>query len=161
MIGKRLTREQAHQKLKHYCAYQERSHREVKDKAYAYGLFRKEVDEVISELIQEDYLNEERYAIAFAGGKFRMKQWGKIKIRYELKQKGVSEYCIRKALSEIPDKEYKKTFEQVATKKWGSIKGAGTNRFVKMSKTRDYLLQRGFEKELVTAFIQSKGKDSK
>ncbi|OYW17150.1 MAG: RecX family transcriptional regulator, partial [Sphingobacteriales bacterium 12-47-4] len=84
MPVQRLTPAQALQKLKHYCAYQERSHSEVKEKAYGFGLHRQEVDEVISALIQEDYLNEERFAIAFAGGKFRMKGWGRAKIKYEL-----------------------------------------------------------------------------
>lgn len=155
---KKLTKEQAHQKLKHYCAYQERSHSEVKEKAYSFGLRETEVEELLSELIQEDYLNEERFAIAFAGGKFRMKQWGKVKIKYELKQRQVSEYNIRRALKEIEEEAYQKTFQQVATKRWNSIKGAGVNHFVKMSKTRDYLIQKGYEMELVNGFIHSKEK---
>src|ERR1700709_2489168 len=95
---KKLTREQAMQKARHYCAYQERSHYEVKQKLYSFGLHKIEVEESLSGLIEEDYLNEERFAIQFAGGHFRMKQWGRVKIRYELKQKQVSEYCIKKAL---------------------------------------------------------------
>lgn len=149
MPVQRLTPAQALQKLKHYCAYQERSHQEVREKAYAYGLSSKEVEEVISALIQEDYLNEERFALAFAGGKFRMKAWGRVKIKYELKQKRVSEYCIRKALQSIDEEAYQKVLEELAEKKWKSIRGSGVNGFVKMSKTRDYLLQRGFERDLV------------
>lgn len=152
-VSRTLTPQQALQKLKHYCAYQERSHSEVKEKAYGFGLRRQEVDEVISELIQEDYLNEERFAIAFAGGKFRMKGWGRVKIKYELKQRKVSEYCIRKALQEIDETIYQKTLETLAKKKWSSIRGAGTNAFVKMSKTRDYLMQRGFEASLINEVI--------
>lgn len=152
-VSRTLTPQQALQKLKHYCAYQERSHSEVKEKAYGFGLRRQEVDEVISELIQEDYLNEERFAIAFAGGKFRMKGWGRVKIKYELKQRKVSEYCIRKALQEIDETVYQKTLETLAKKKWSSIRGAGTNGFVKMSKTRDYLMQRGFEASLINDVI--------
>ena len=149
MPVQRLTPAQALQKLKHYCAYQERSHQEVREKAYAYGLSSKEVEEVISALIQEDYLNGERFAVAFAGGKFRMKAWGRVKIKYELKQKRVSEYCIRKALQSIDEEAYQKVLEELAEKKWKSIRGSGVNGFVKMSKTRDYLLQRGFERDLV------------
>ena len=82
---KQLTLEQALQKLKHYCAYQERCHSEVKEKLYSLGVFKKEADNIIAKLIEEGYLDEERFAIAFAGGKFRIKQWGRVKIKYELK----------------------------------------------------------------------------
>ena len=93
---KQLTPEQALQKLRHYCGYQERCHSEVKEKLYSLGVFKNEHDAIIATLIEEDYLNEERFAIAFAGGKFRVKQWGRVKIKYELKQKQVSEYSIKK-----------------------------------------------------------------
>ncbi|MBP6234345.1 MAG: RecX family transcriptional regulator, partial [Chitinophagaceae bacterium] len=98
MYKKYLTKEQALQKLKHYCAYQERCHSEVKEKLYQLGVWKKEHDEIIASLIEENYLNEERFAVAYAGGHFRIKQWGRIKIKYELKQKQVSEYSIKKAL---------------------------------------------------------------
>ena len=91
------------QKLKQYCAYQERSHHEVKSRLYDLGVWKKDHDEIIAALIEENYLNEERFAIAFAGGKFRMKQWGRVKIRYELKQRQVSEYCIKKAMKQIDE----------------------------------------------------------
>ena len=87
MYKQQLTKEQAHQKAKHYCAYQERCHSEVKEKLYGFGLRKSDVEDLLSKLIEEDYLNEERFAIQFAGGRFRMKQWGRIKIKYELKQK--------------------------------------------------------------------------
>src|SRR5690242_21297330 len=86
--------EKALQKIKQYCAYQERCHAEVKDKLYGMGLHRQEVDDIMAELITENFLNEERFAKAFAGGKFRVKQWGRKKIIGALKQKQVSEYCI-------------------------------------------------------------------
>src|SRR6476619_3411710 len=98
---KRLNKEQAMQKLKHYCGYQERSHIEAREKLYSFGLYKQEVEECISRLIEEDYLNEERFAIAYARGKFRMKGWGKNKIIQSLKEKRVSGYCINKALKEI------------------------------------------------------------
>ena len=155
MLGKRLTKEQAFQKLKHYCAYQERSHDEVKQKLYGFGLHRQEVEETISTLIEENYLNEERFAIAFAGGRFRSKQWGRVKIEYELKQKKVSPYCIRKALNEIDDEAYLKTLQQLARKKWNSLKAPGATDYVKSSKTTTYLLQRGFERQLIAQAIAS------
>lgn len=146
---KQLTKEQALQKIKQYCAYQERCHLEVKEKLYTYGLFKQQVEELLSRLIEEDYLNEERFAIQFAGGRFRMKQWGRVKIKYELKQKKVSEYCIKKALTEINEEAYQKILHQLANKKWKDISENEPDKFTRMSKTTAYLLQKGFEAELV------------
>src|ERR1051325_6721641 len=119
---KYLTKEQALQKLRHYCGYQDRSHAEVKSKLYELGVRKADHDEIIATLIEEDYLNEERFAIAFAGGKFRMKQWGKVKIKYELKQKQVSEYNIKTALKQINDEQYVKTLHHLAEEKYADLK---------------------------------------
>ncbi len=146
---KSISPEQALQKARHYCAYQERSHQEVKEKLYSFGLYKNQVEPLLSQLIEEDYLNEERFAIQFAGGRFRMKQWGRVKIRYELKQRQISEYCIKKALKQLEEADYLKTLEQLARKKWASFRGEGINAFVKLSKTSDYLMQKGFEADLV------------
>lgn len=132
------------QKAKHYCSYQERCHAEVKEKLYSFGLRKTDTEALLSKLIEEGYLNEERFAIQFAGGKFRMKQWGRIKIKYELKQKQVSEYCIKKALKQINEKEYIGILHKLANRKWQSLKGE-KNLFIKLRKTQDYLLQKGFE----------------
>ncbi len=153
MYKKYLTKEQALQKLKHYCGYQERSHAEVKSKLYELGVRKAEHDEIISTLIEEDYLNEERFAMAFAGGKFRMKQWGRVKIKYELKLKQVSEYSIKKALKQIDEAVYKKALRDLYEEKWNSLKGE-QNRFIKLTKTRDYLMQKGYEPELIMALIK-------
>jgi len=118
---KQLTKEQAFQKAKHYCGYQERSHQEVKEKLYSFGLYKQQVEELLSQLIEENYLNEERYAIQFAGGKFRMKQWGRVKIKYELKQKRISEYNIKKGIKEIDEEDYIKTLQKLAAKKWKTL----------------------------------------
>lgn len=147
--GKQLSKEQALQKLRHYCSYQERCHAEVKEKLYSFGLFKQTVEECISQLIEESYLNEERFAIQFAGGKFRMKQWGRQKIKQALKQKRVSEYCIRKGLQEIDAEQYSKTLQKLAAQKWRTVKGPGITKYVKMQKTTTFLLQRGFEPELI------------
>ena len=103
MYKKYVTNEQALQKLKHYCAYQERCHSEVKEKLYSLGVWKKDQDQMIATMIEEGYLNEERFAIAFASGRFKIKHWGRVKIKYELKQKQVSEYCIKKALKQIEE----------------------------------------------------------
>lgn len=151
---KTLSKDQALQKARHYCAYQERSHVEVKEKLYSLGLHKNEVEECLATLIEENYLNEERFALQFAGGKFRIKQWGRVKIKYELKQKKISEYCIRKAIETIDEEEYLRVLEKLASKKWASIRGVGVNQFVKMSKTNNYLLQHGYEPTLVKQIIQ-------
>jgi len=150
---KYLTKEQALQKLKHYCAYQERSHSEVKEKLYNLGVWKKEHDEIIAALIEENYLNEERFAIAFAGGKWRIKQWGRIKIKYELKQKQVSDYSIKKALKQIDDEEYLNVLNKLAKEKYTSLKSE--QYLVRKKKTMDYLMQKGFEYELVNQTIKS------
>ncbi len=142
------TKEQALQKIKHYCAYQERCHQEVKEKLYSFGMHRKDVDELISQLIEENYLNEERFAIQYAGGKFRMNHWGKIKIKYSLKQKQVSEYCIKKALSQIDNDAYMKTLEKLLSEKQEALNDEN-NPFIKLRKVQDYLLQKGYELNLI------------
>lgn len=147
MYKKQLTKEQALQKLKHYCAYQERCHSEVKDKLYTLGVWKKEHDEILASLIEENYLNEERFAIAFAGGRFRVKQWGRVKIKYELKQKQVSEYCIKKALKQIGEEDYLTVLDKLAKEKYASLKSE--QHLIRKKKTMDYLLGKGFEMELV------------
>jgi len=147
MQAKKLSREQALQKLKHYCAYQERCHSEVRKKLYDLGVWKKDHDELIATLIEENYLNEERFAISYAGGKWRMKQWGRVKIKQTLKQKQVSEYCIKKALKQIDEAGYIKTLQHIANAKYQTLKGE--QYLVRKKKTIDYLLQKGFEPELV------------
>ena len=148
MVVQNFTAEQAISKIKHFCAYQERCHAEVRDKLYSFGLQRKDVEGIIADLIGENYLNEERFAINFAGGKFRMKHWGKNKIKQGLKLKQVSDYCIKKALKEIDEAEYLRTFKKMAEQKLATLKSE-KNIFVKKSKLQNFLLQKGYEMDLI------------
>ncbi len=148
-----VTKEQALQKLRQYCAYSERCHADVVSKLYNLNVWKKDHDEIIATLIEENYLNEERFAIAFAGGHFRQKQWGRNKILQHLKLKKISAYCIKKAMKEIEDEEYNKVFKKLFQKKWDSLKGE-RNRFVKMKKTSDYLIHKGFETELINELFK-------
>lgn len=148
MVAQNFTPDQSLPKIKQYCAYQERCHSEVRTKLYSFGLNKKEVDELTSVLITENYLNEERFAIHYAGGKFRMKHWGKNKIKQSLKLKQVSDYCIKKALKEIDDLEYEKTFQKLAEQKLKTLKKE-KNTFVRKRKLQDFLLQKGFETDLI------------
>ena len=156
----KLTLAQALQKAKHYCAYQERSHYETAAKLYGFGLYRTEIEQILSQLIEEGYLNEERYAIHFAGGKFRVNKWGKVKIKYQLQQKKVSSYSIKKALHEIDEQVYTETLQKLAADKWTSLKN---EQYInRVSKTTQYLLQKGFESELISqtvAGIKKNGKE--
>lgn len=157
MALQNFTPEQAIPKIKQYCAYQERCHAEVKDKLYWFGLHRKEVDEIIVLLIGENYLNEERFAIQYAGGKFRIKHWGKNKIKQALKQKQVSDYCIKKALKEIDESDYIKTFSKLVEQKMKMLKSE-KNIFIKKKKLQDFLLMKGYEGELVSEEVGKIGK---
>lgn len=139
------------QKLRHFCGYQERSHSEVGEKLYGLGVRKTEHDEIISSLIEDNYLNEERFAIAYAGGKFRIKNWGRIKIKYELKQKQVSEYCIRKALKQIPEEDYMVVLEKQAVQKYKSLKKEQW--MVRKKKTMDFMMGKGFEPDLVSKIL--------
>jgi regulatory protein len=148
----RIGKEQAIQRIRHYCAYQERAQQEVRDKLYELGMTMDEVEEIMSDLIAENFLNEERFAIQFAGGHFRIKGWGKVKIQHALQQKRVSNYNIKIGLKAIDEDAYLKTLEQLATKKWNSLKGErGLSR---MAKTYAFLHQRGFEPILYQPIVQ-------
>ena len=152
MYKKYVTNEQALQKLKHYCAYQERCHSEVKEKLFTLSIWKKDQDQIIATLIEEGYLNEERFAIAFASGRFRIKHWGKVKIKYELKQKQVSEYSIKKAVKQIDDGAYMNTLKKLSKEKYESLKS--DQYLVRKKKTIDYLIGKGFEMDLVRGVME-------
>ena len=138
-------------KLQNWCAYQERCQQEVRDKLYDFGLHSNSVENIISELITTGFLNEERFAKAFAGGKFRIKKWGRIKIKIELRKKRVSDYCIKKGLQEIDEKEYLNTLTKLAEIKLKTI--SEKNALKKKYKLTRYLLSKGFEGDLVKDIV--------
>ena len=140
-------------KIEQYCAYQERSQQEVRDKLYDMGLHQKEVEELISELVVDNFLNEERFAITYARGKFRIKHWGKNKIKQNLKLKRVSEYCIKKALKEIDPDEYYEVLKIELQKKSDKLKDKDP--FIRKNKIAQYLGSRGFEMDLVWDLLGS------
>lgn len=142
-----LSPEKAWLKALRYCAFQERSQQEVRDKLYSWGLHRRETEELISRLIAENFLKEERFAEAFAGGKFRIKKWGRNKIRQALKTKQVSEPLIRQALASIPEKEYRSTLRKVLDDRAAKIKQS--HPLKRRHQIAAYAVSRGFEPELV------------
>lgn len=142
----------AYIKISHYCAYQERSHHEVRSKLFDYGLFSSEVEEIISKLITDGFLNEERFAKAFAGGKFRMKKWGRIKIEHELEAHKITPRCIRKGLEEIDEKDYANALKDILTRKLAHTEEP--NPFRKRDRVARFAIGRGYEPELVWSILK-------
>jgi regulatory protein len=139
-------------KAQAYCAYQERCQQEVRKKLYEWGLFGDEAEEVIAVLINENFLNEERFAIAYVSGKFRIKKWGRIKIKQELKQRKISDYCIKKALAQIEPSDYELTLQHLALKKKKDIKDKMPH--IRKAKLLRYLLSKGYEQDIIMDIIE-------
>lgn len=144
---KYLSQEEALAKLQRYCAYQDRCHQEVRTKLIELGVYGDTLEEIISELIQDNFLNEERFARSYARGKFRMRQWGRIRIRRELKLRNISDYCLKKAMEEIEEEEYLKTIDKLIEKKRSEIKEK--NVFIKRGKIAKHIIGKGYESYLV------------
>lgn len=149
----RLTPQQALLKAANFCAYQERCHQEVTEKLKEWGIWGEDAMALIHTLIEQNYLNEERFAKAFAGGKFRVKQWGRIKIKMELKHRDVSDYCIKSALAEINEADYTDTLQELLDKKWNATKDS--NLLSKRAKVARYAIAKGFEQQLVWELLIS------
>lgn len=149
---KKLTPNQATIKAQNSCAYQERCQQEMRDKLYEWGLYSNDVENIIANLISDNFLNEERFAKAFAGGKFRIKKWGKVKIKIELKRRKISDYCIKKGMQEIDDADYIKTLKTILAKK---LKENSKGKLqVRNYKAAQYAMSRGFESDLIWETIK-------
>ncbi|WP_269233871.1 regulatory protein RecX [Flavobacterium flavigenum] len=142
-----MTIKEALQKLEHFCAYQERCHDEVVTKLYSLKMSPEEIDIIIVKLIEDNFLNETRFACSFARGKHRIKNWGKIRIVNELKTRHISTANINLALKEISAEEYATTFDELSQRCWESL--TERNTLKKRKKFCDYLLRRGYENNLV------------
>lgn len=149
----KLDKKAALARAEHYCAYQERSQQELRDKLYEWGLRTDEVEELISELIQTNFLNEERFTQAYVSGKFSIKHWGKVKIRQGLKLKRVPDKMISNALKAIDYDEYLKTILNLALKKLPAIKE--NDPYKRKYKLVSYLLGKGFENDLILEVLKA------
>ena len=147
------TIDEALAKLQRYCAYQERCHQEVKQKLASMRMIPQTIDQIIVSLINEGFLNEERFTKSYIRGKFQIKKWGKNRLRQELKKRQVSDYLIDKNIAEINPKEYIETFHQLADQKIASLKTKTT--MVAKKKLVDYLVYRGWEYDLVLDKLKS------
>lgn len=138
---------EATRKLESYCAYQERCHKEVVEKLKSMRMIPEAIAQITTHLIQENYLNEERFSKSYARGKFTIKKWGKNRIVNELKLRQVSKFNIKSALAEINEEDYHRTLDELAKKRMTQI--SETNVQKKRKKLADYLLYRGWESNLV------------
>lgn len=148
-----LTIKEAYPRIASFCAYQERTQNEVRTRLLDYGITGDEAEEVIVMLMQDNYLNESRFAKTYAGGKSRIKKWGKNKIKQALKQKGISDNCIKIAIQEIDPNEYLQNMIHLAEKKVAEVKE--TNPLKKKQKVLNYLLTKGYENDLVWEVINN------
>lgn len=151
--GAILDKKQALAKAENFCVYQERSQKEVRYKLVEWGLRGDELEEILSELITSNFLNEERFAKQYASGKFNIKKWGRIKIKQGLKLKGVPDRILQKALYSLDDDDYMKTLENLAVKKAGTI--AESNPLKRKIKLMNYLQGRGFENDLILLALKA------
>lgn len=140
------------ERIRGWCAYQERSQHETRRKLAALGVHGSDAEQLIAQLIAENYLNEERFAVAFAGGKFRVKQWGKIKIVQELRRHRISERCIQQALEAISDEDYSRALQLIARKKIAVV--LTPDRRKKFYTVSRSLISKGFEPDLVNQTLR-------
>lgn len=140
-------------KMQRFCAYQERSHNEVRSKLIEIGIYGDTIDQILIELIQENFLNEERFAKAFARGKFNVKRWGRNKIKQELKLHKISAYCMKKAMEEISPEDYLHTLEELVRKKSDLIQEEDNYKL--RIKLFPYLHQKGYETELINQVLDA------
>ena len=153
MYRKRLTKEQALQKLRFYCRYQQRCQNEIRQKLFELGIDKKDHEELMGELIKENCLSDERFAAAFVSGRFRLKQWGRKKIQQGLKEKRVSDEIAQKALEQIDKKEYLAILNKLAKERYASLKHE--QYLVRKKKTMVYLMQKGYEVDLVRKILEN------
>ena len=150
-IPKIFSREQAKIKAESYCAYQERSQFEIRNKLYEWGLYQRDVEEIISELIELNFLNEERFALAYSLGKFRIKGWGKIKIRQGLKLKRIPDKLIIKSLKSIEYDDYLMMLKKILQKKSNTI--SEKDPFKKRYLLTRFASSKGYESDLITDLL--------
>lgn len=140
-------------KLQRYCAYQDRCHSEVRSKLLDLGVYGDTLEEIMAELITDNFLNEERFARSYARGKFNIKKWGRTRIKQELKKRKITDYCIRKGMEEIEEEDYQQTIHLLIEKKAAQMEDAFS--FQNKAKLAAFLIRKGFESKLVWEAIKT------
>jgi regulatory protein len=138
---------EAREKIRAFCVYRDRSHAEVSAKLFTYGLHSATVNELMGELVEEKYLDEERFARSFVRGKYSIKKWGRVKIEQALKPHKLSAYVLKQAFSEIDATQYRQNLSAILERKWQENKGLKA--FSRRQKTAQYAFSRGYESELI------------
>jgi len=149
--SKYVSKEEGLAKLQRYCVYQDRCHQEVRYKLLDLGIYGDDLEEIIAELISENFLNEERFARSYARGKFRIKRWGRIRIGLELKKRNISAYCRKKAMEELAEEDYEGTLRQLIEKRQEQEKER--NLYKKKGKIAQHFIRKGFESYLVWGIL--------
>lgn len=152
---KYFTPQEALLKAAHYCAYQERCHTEIWAKLQEWGIYGDQANQIVLYLLENNYLNEERFAKAFAGGKFRVKKWGRSKIKRELKQRQISDFCIAVGLKEIDPEDYLQTLQEVLQKQIDKSKIK--HPILLKQKVFQYAMQRGYESDIIQDVLKTMG----
>ena len=147
-----ITKKKYLDKLKRYCAYQDRCHKEVREKLEKLKVDEDIADEIIAELIKENFLNEERFARSFVRGKYRIKKWGRNKIIQHLKQKEISTYLIDRSLQEIDEEEYIANLKDLLEKKYALCKTA--DKYEQRKKLYRFARNKGYEHELINEILE-------
>lgn len=155
--SKHISKKDAYLKLRTFCAYQERCHSEVRSKLLSLKIYGDDLEEIITELIQENFLDEERFARSYARGKFRIKKWGKFKIKLELKRKRVSDYCIKKGMLEIDQEDYLATAKDLITKYYNQLTGLEP---IRRKKSYEYASRKGYESFVINDVLNELRKRS-
>lgn len=150
---KKLTYQEVLHKLEYYCSYQERCHQEVQQKLKSFYLTPDERENIIVYLIENNYLNEERFAELFTMSKFHQKKWGKKRIENELKARNISDYLIHKSLIQIPEEKYQQVFEELAEKTWDTL--SETQSLKKYKKWQDSLFRKGYESDRIQTYYNT------
>lgn len=150
---KYISQAEALQKLQRYCAYQDRCHSEVRSKLLDLGIYGDELEEIIAELITDNFLNEERFARSYARGKFNIKKWGRHRIKQELKRRQITDYCMRKAMEEIEEADYLNTLEELIRKKAEHMTDPFS--FQNKQKLAAFVIRKGYESNLVWEVLKN------
>ncbi len=153
MAKKNYTPTQVQSKMEHYCAYQERCHAEVRNKILSYACYGDDLEQIIAHLIKEDFLNEERFAQAYVSGKFRIKKWGKQKIKKALVDKQIGTYLIDKAIAQIDEQDYRDMLKQLLLRKMKQLRSADP--YILHQKLFRYAYNKGYETDIIRSVLRT------
>lgn len=142
----------AKNKAARFCTYQERAPKQVLEKLSSYGLHEVQVVKVMEELVNEGFINEARFATSYANGKFRLKKWGRLKIKLGLERYELDPICIESVLRDIPSDEYTHILTQLIEKKWNSVKAPDS--YIRKHKVAQFAMSRGFEPDLIWTLLK-------